>query len=250
MLLKNKNKLVQNDASIAAANSTTSTAPTLVKNGGDMSKVQTIVTGEVQMHLLIACMKLVFKRPAEIQAMLGRLFNVLLSPDHSIGTGVEHILDLPTQQQAQVYYRMLASSITETSKLFLSKTQGIAHHFWEFEALHDETSVQSSYLLTEFNTLSTVYFIPQSAFTKLHKGHIYKDDEEEKEQPMEEEEEHVVVAQEIPNQNSNQQHEQQQPDLLGMSSSSIPQNNSSNNNTTTTTTAANNNLYKLSNGTR
>lgn len=142
------------------------------------SKVMTIVTGDVQQHLLVACMKLVFKRPAEIQAMLGRLFDVLLSPDHSVGSGVEHLIDVPTKQQALIYYRMLASSVSETAKLFLTKPQQIAHHFWEFEALHDETSAQSSYLLTEFNTLSTIYFIPQSAFTKLHKGQVYKDEEE------------------------------------------------------------------------
>jgi len=151
----------------------------------------TLVVGDVQLYLLNSCMKLVFKRPAEIQAMLGRLFDVLLSNDHTLGSGVEHLIDVPTKQQAVLYYRMLASSLGETSKILTSKSEGIAHSFWEFEALHDDQSKQLSYFFTEFNSLSIIYGIPESAFKRRTKT---SNDDDEAAEAAEQQKQHVYYS--------------------------------------------------------
>ena len=141
-----------------------------VEVSGSNQQVDTVVKGTIQTELLIACVKAFFKRPPEVQKMLGRLLKVLVNADDPRG-----IIDIYARQRAAFYYRMLASGPEQTAKIIMGEKPAIQTSFREHEFARSASGM--AFLLEEFNTLSVIYGIPESAFRKLNTQLIADDHE-------------------------------------------------------------------------
>ncbi|CAM9231598.1 unnamed protein product [Chrysoparadoxa australica] len=108
----------------------------------------------IKAQLLSACMKLFFKRPPEIQSMLGRLLAAALNDDAS--------QDL--HDRALLYYRLLKEDVVKAEVVILgegSQGQTVLGAFAEEQL----TSVRDA-IFDEFNTLSVMYGETGENFTK------------------------------------------------------------------------------------
>ncbi len=105
----------------------------------------------IKLNVLTAAMKLFFKRPPEMQAMLGRLFGVAINE-----TGNQDLHD-----RSLMYYRLLTTDIAVAKSLFAAGGQfGVANgNFAEMNDLEKRAK-----LFAEFNSLAVVYGMPSVQF--------------------------------------------------------------------------------------
>lgn len=124
-------------------------APYLLENVVDSYSEEQSVA--IKLNVLTASMKLFFKRPPEMQAMLGRLFVAAIND-----TSNQDLHD-----RALLYYRLLTADITVAKSLFVSGAVcGIEKgNFAEKNDLE-----QRCKLFAEFNTLSIIYGMQSNQF--------------------------------------------------------------------------------------
>eukprot|EP01032_Pedospumella_encystans_P013573 gene13573-15619_t len=105
----------------------------------------------IKLQLLTASMKVFFKRPPEMHAMLGRLFACALNETNN--------QDL--HDRALLYYRLLSSNVNTAEAVFKTtpSTEASSTGFAENMA-----SERMNKLFQEFNTLAVVYGMPSDQF--------------------------------------------------------------------------------------
>ena len=105
---------------------------------------------EVRLELLSTCAKLFFRRPAEMQRMLGRLLDAAIA-DASY---------TDVHDRAMLYYRLLLGN-TQRAEAVLTHSDSVKGAFVE----EVESELQDR-IFEEFNTLSVIYGLPSDHFTK------------------------------------------------------------------------------------
>lgn len=105
----------------------------------------------IKLNVLTASMKLFFKRPPEMQAMLGRLFVAAIND-----TSNQDLHD-----RALLYYRLLTADITVAKSLFVS---GAVCSIEKGNFAEKNDLEQRSKLFAEFNTLSIIYGMQSNQF--------------------------------------------------------------------------------------
>jgi AP-4 complex subunit beta-1 len=123
----------------------------------------------VKLEILSGSMKLFFKRPKEMQLMLGRLFKV----------SIKDVTNADVHDRALYYYRLLENDIDEAKKIICVK-KTLIENFTE-----EDSNEYKDKLFTEFNTLSIPYGKPSETFIMLDE----KVDEEVEEKKKYKEEE-------------------------------------------------------------
>jgi len=108
----------------------------------------------VRMELLTATMKLFFKRPPELQAMLGRL----------LSKAVLDVAKIDVRDRALLYYRLLSFDVHEAARI-VNCSKNIVDSFVESE----DTDLKEK-IFAEFNTLSVVYDVPAEKFLAATKN--------------------------------------------------------------------------------
>lgn len=114
----------------------------------------------VRMELLTAAMKLFFKRPPEMQAMLGSLLKIC----------IDDVSKVDVRDRALLYYRLLQLDVHEAARVVNCPKQIVS----TFVEVQDQDLKDK--IFAEFNTLSVIYGTPEERFTK------YKPDDEEDEE--------------------------------------------------------------------
>lgn len=120
----------------------------------------------VRNELLTATLKLFFKRPPEVQKMLGRLLKACLSAPPSPTDAIAAAAAPPppsasasVRDRALLYYRLLKANVGEASAVVGGERAPVASGF------HDEQAPEVKRAIwDEFNTLSVVYGKPASQF--------------------------------------------------------------------------------------
>ena len=115
------------------------------------------LSSSMKTQLLIATMKMFFKRPAEVQGMLGRILRFAIN-DQS---------DQDVHDRALLYYRLLTADINVASSLFQNSAHippasstGYAYGIFS----EDTTDDLSNQVFAEFNTLAVIYGVPSVRF--------------------------------------------------------------------------------------
>lgn len=103
---------------------------------------------DVLTELLTAATKLFFKRPPEMQKMLGRLFDTLLADG----------VPVRVHDKALLYYRLLSRDVRAAGQIISGDKTPVR------EYLEDRPSKLQSQVLNEFNTLSVIYGKPAEQF--------------------------------------------------------------------------------------
>jgi AP-4 complex subunit beta-1 len=106
---------------------------------------------QIKLQLLSAAMKLFFKRPPEVQHMLGRLFACALNESSN--------QDL--HDRALLYYRLLSTNISAAEAIFKS---GVSAELVGGMFSENMASERINTLFSEFNTLAVVYGKPSKQF--------------------------------------------------------------------------------------
>ena len=102
----------------------------------------------VRNELLTATLKLFFKRPPEMQKMMGRLFKTCLAEG----------VPAAVHDRALLYYRLLRASVADAAAVIGGEREPVA----EF---HDEQGADvKEKIFSEFNSLSVVYGKPSQEF--------------------------------------------------------------------------------------
>ena len=107
-------------------------------------------SGEVRMELLTASMKLFFKRPPELKAMLGRLLTKAVAD----GSRVD------VRDRALMYYRLLKLNVHDAAQIVNCPQEPVD----VFAEEHDE-AVRAK-IFEEFNSLSPLYNLPSDRFVR------------------------------------------------------------------------------------
>eukprot|EP01063_Lacrimia_lanifica_P035547 TRINITY_DN6803_c1_g1_i1.p1 TRINITY_DN6803_c1_g1~~TRINITY_DN6803_c1_g1_i1.p1 ORF type:complete len:763 (+),score=368.79 TRINITY_DN6803_c1_g1_i1:122-2410(+) len=128
---------------------------------------------QVRLELLTACMKLFFKRPPELQVILGPLLNEAIS-DFS---------HADVHDRALLYYRLLLKNPSVAASVVCCRKEPVEH----FET--NERAEVKDKLFEEFNSLSVVFNMPAERFMKSAEDLEGEEDEESDEEEDEEEEE-------------------------------------------------------------
>ncbi|OQR96077.1 AP-1 complex subunit beta [Achlya hypogyna] len=164
----------------------------------------------VLLELLSASLKLFFKRPPEMQSMLGRL----------LSAGINDTANQDVRDRALFYYRLLAQDVSTAAAIVRQFQPEIVEVFAEMV----ETDLQEK-LFKEFNTLAVVYNKPSETFVAPSHLIVRTHDEEEADddEGYSDEEQPLPPQQPQPPAMAPQQ---QQPsatmDLLGMMDFSAP----------------------------
>lgn len=117
---------------------------------------------EVRLALMTATMKLFFKRSPEMVAMLGRLFQTILTDDETVSPDVH--------DRALLFYRALqrdidlARQIVRASEGVADDGSQLADNLATVGFVEDRDEVLHNQLLSEFDTLAVVYEQPSSQF--------------------------------------------------------------------------------------
>lgn len=119
---------------------------------------------EVRMELLTATVKLFFKRPPEVQKMLGRLLKDAIAETSQIDV----------RDRALLYYRLLKYDIHECARI-VNCPKIVVDAFVELEDSHSKAR-----LFEEFNSLSVLYDKPSEMFIE-NKDYLAEDNEEDDE---------------------------------------------------------------------
>jgi AP-4 complex subunit beta-1 len=107
----------------------------------------------VKLHTLSAAMKLFFKRPPEMQAMLGRL----------LSSAVNDTANQDVHDRALLYYRLLSTNVDKTEQIFKRHTDDSnSHNIHAPDGDSDLETLEQVY--REFNTLSVIYGKPCAHF--------------------------------------------------------------------------------------
>ncbi|ETV70018.1 hypothetical protein H257_14379 [Aphanomyces astaci] len=145
------------------------------------------IAPSVLLELLSASLKLFFKRPPEMQSMLGRLLQAAMD---------ESQRNIDVKDRALFYYRLLSQDVNTAAQIVRQFEPDIVDVFAEMV----ETDLQDK-LFREFNTLAVVYTKPSETFVSA--AHLITrlnvesnagggdNDEEEDEDEDEEDEPHV-----------------------------------------------------------
>ncbi|EGD72905.1 hypothetical protein PTSG_04634 [Salpingoeca rosetta] len=99
----------------------------------------------VRLQLLTSAVKLFFKRPPEMQKMLGRLFDSIISDE----------MHQDVHDRALLYYRLLKTNYAEAQRV-IAGTQQTVQEFVLFEPESNEE------VFREFNSLSVMYSQPRT----------------------------------------------------------------------------------------
>eukprot|EP00939_MAST-03C_sp_MAST-3C-sp1_P001594 g1594.t1 len=132
-----------------------------------------------RLELLTAAMKLFFKRPPEMQKLLGTMLSSVLDADENP--------DADLHDRALFFYRLLREDVDLASKIVSTSEGGAVRAF--SEEVDNEMKERT---FKEFNTLSILYDAPADSFTKeaYLVGVVQADaGEEELEEDVEEEDE-------------------------------------------------------------
>jgi len=106
-----------------------------------------------KLHLLAAAMKLFFKRPPEMVAMLGRL----------LGRAVNDNSNQDVHDRALLYYRLLLADVDICRQLFVGEALCAVPTGQFAELTEDELRRR---LFEEFNSLAVIYGMPSQRFIK------------------------------------------------------------------------------------
>ncbi|KDO31239.1 hypothetical protein SPRG_19532 [Saprolegnia parasitica CBS 223.65] len=123
----------------------------------------------VLLELLAASLKLFFKRPPEMQSMLGRLLHA----------GVNDTTNQDVRDRALFYYRLLSQDVNSAATIVRQFQPEIVEVFAEMV----ETDLQEK-LFKEFNTLAVVYNKPSETFVApshliVATAHAHDDDDDD-----------------------------------------------------------------------
>jgi AP-4 complex subunit beta-1 len=117
----------------------------------------------IKLHLLSASMKLFFKRPPEMQAMLGRLLKCAVND-----TSHQDVHD-----RALLYYRLLSSNPNASASVFASFEESKSEAGIKgFAELGDVDKL--NHIFDEFNTLAVIYDMPSQKFIEKNYQFSYK----------------------------------------------------------------------------
>lgn len=139
------------------------------------------VSIDIKLQMFTAAMKLFFKRPPEMQKMLGRLLKSALSGDHTsasahgatvaataTGGGNTSSGNSGSAQdlhdRALLYYRLLLTDVGAAKALFNNNKACAIVEPGGFAEYQDEES--SRKIFSEFNTLAIIYGTPSVQFVK------------------------------------------------------------------------------------
>lgn len=117
----------------------------------------------VRLELLSAAMKLFFKRPPELQQMLG----------HLLQQAIGQTSQVDVRNRALFYYRLLRFDVHEAARIVNSEKVVVDSFLDEIDRELKET------IFREFNSLSVVYNKPAETFVT---GVTFEDEEEEEEE--------------------------------------------------------------------
>lgn len=106
---------------------------------------------DVQGELLTSTVKLFFKRPPEVQKMLGRLLKTLLADG----------VDTSVRDRALLYFRLLRTSVKDASAVIGGDHAPVA----EFHS--EQTEDVKAAIWSEFNSLSVTYGKPSVTFISV-----------------------------------------------------------------------------------
>jgi hypothetical protein len=147
----------------------------------------------VRLEMLTTAMKLFFKRPPEMQKMLGRLFEAAI-------TDASHA---DVHDRALFYYRLLTTDI-DMARQVVAAPKGIVTSFTE-----EESAEFRDKLFLEFNSLSVIFNKPSERFIVTGPGVLGEEPEEEEvEEEEEEAEEEEGEEEEEDDENRTKQMEQ------------------------------------------
>ncbi|CAK5060108.1 unnamed protein product [Aphanomyces euteiches] len=169
----------------------------------------------VLLQLLSASLKLFFKRPPEMQSMLGRLLQSAINDTHN----------QDVRDRALFYYRLLAQDVNAAAQIVRQFQPELVDVFAEMV----ETDLQEK-LFREFNTLAVVYNKPSETFVapshmiaRLNLDEHDDEEEEEEEEDNDEDDDRRQQqhhggygAPQVPPQHRPSQQQSQTVDLLGM----------------------------------
>jgi len=124
----------------------------------------------VRLEILSSSVKLFFKRPPEMQDMLGRLLAV----------AVDDSSHADVHDRALFYYRLLDANVYLAREVIMTKKQ-IVSNFTEEDSVEFKEK-----LFSEFNTLSVVFGKPSERFIVKSDGVLGEEDEEEDDEEEEE----------------------------------------------------------------
>lgn len=116
----------------------------------------TISSALVKLSLLTAAMKLFFKRPPEMQSMLGRL----------LAAATNDLTSQDVHDRALLYYRLLVADVEAAKRVVLGEHEMDVNRttiVGTFAEERDMTSLRDK-LFGEFNTLAVIYGKPSSQF--------------------------------------------------------------------------------------
>ncbi|CAI5729616.1 unnamed protein product [Peronospora farinosa] len=161
----------------------------------------------VLLELLAATMKLFFKRPPEMQSMLGRLLSSAINDSNH----------QDVRDRALLYYRLLGQQPTEQAAAIVAQfcTEETVRVFAE----SIETDLEDK-LFQEFNSLAVVYNKPSELFVSASHlaGTAAPLEDEEEEEEEEDKEDETCDDSALPQ----QQHQQQQHNLAPSSQPAAP----------------------------
>jgi len=110
--------------------------------------IETEESASVRCELLTATLKLFFKRPPEVQKMMGRLFKA------SLADGVNSAV----RDRALMYYRLLRADVSEAAQIIGGDRAPVT------EFLEEQAPEVLAAIWSEFNSLSVVYNKPSQDF--------------------------------------------------------------------------------------
>ncbi len=121
----------------------------------------------VKCELLTATMKLFFKRPPEVQKMLGRLFKACLDEDAGAGgsgaagegSSSSSSSSALVHDRALLYFRLLRANVREAALVVGSGDRPPLGGFYD-----EASSEERDKIWGEFNTLAVLYGKPSSSF--------------------------------------------------------------------------------------
>lgn len=166
---------------------------------------------EVWLEMLTASLRLFFKRPPEMQKMLGRLLKAAAKHNRVV-----------VRDRALLYYRLLKANCAQAEKMIRPVVGQ--------DVVGDEAKLDSN-IFDEFNSLSVIYGKPAASFVLGEKGDEDEETEEEDEKEAinnaEEVKESMQVASDVPSPPLAAQEQDMLGDLLnfgtgGPAATSIP----------------------------
>ena len=139
-----------------------------------------IHSSEFAYSLLLAGCKLFFKSPGEMQPILGKIFEMILT----------NYKDVDLRDRVYYYYNLMKKDIKLAEYIICGEQNVVDYYYSEFD---DEYIDQ---IFSEFNSLSIVYRKPEEKFVK----YIPEDIQEEEDKNDEEEQ---IEDKPLPSNNNN-----------------------------------------------